>query len=538
MLEKIGKYKIVEKIGRGAMGEVFKAHDPVLNRDVAIKTISTDVAPDSSLRKRFEREAQSAAQLSHPNIITVYEFGQQDELMYMAMELLHGSDLKQAIRRRVIRTLEQKIAVMEQICDGLELAHSQNIVHRDLKPANIHVQPDGQIKIMDFGLARLSGSEMTRTGMVMGTPNYMAPEQVRGEKADTRSDVFSIGCCFYELLCGRKPFDADSMHAVLFKVMQEAPVSLREKVRDLPVVLVQVVERCLAKDPDLRFQDAGELKAAVRTARQAIESGNGFRPLEGLQLPSPEALGAPAGAEPTGPGSTVGSFTPSSVWSGSGSGSGSGSLAPQPSRRPLYVAAGLVVVALVAAVLVVLRQTGPSEGSETGRAPAVDNLTRALVGNQVEIARKRLAAGEYQQALQQAERALNLDPEDEEANAIFKQAEGILTRVEAALGKAESDPTGALWELVQADPDHARAAALASANEARFEGRVAEARQAATTAREAARQAGATSAPAFKQGEDLFAAAAADQSAGRHATAALKLMKARTRFVRAGAEQR
>jgi len=533
MLEKIGKYKIVEKIGRGAMGEVFRAHDPVLNRDVAIKTISTDVAPDSSLRRRFEREAQSAAQLSHPNIITVYEFGQQDELMYMAMELLHGQDLKHAIRRRVIRTLEQKLNVMEQLCDGLELAHSQNIVHRDLKPANIHVQPDGQVKIMDFGLARLSGSEMTRTGMVMGTPNYMAPEQVRGEKADTRSDVFSIGCCFYELLCGRKPFDADSMHAVLFKVMQEAPVSLREKVRDLPVVLVQIVERCLTKDPDLRFQDAGELKAAVRTARQAIESGNGFRPLEGLQLPSPEALGAPPGAEPTGPGSTVGTFSASSVWSGSGS----GSLAPAPSRKPMYIAAALVVVALLAAVLVVIRQTGSSETAEA-HAPEVDNLTRVLVGNQVEIARKRLAAGEYALAVQQAERALKLDPQDEEANAIFEEAQGILTRVEDALARADADPPGALWELLQADPDHARAAALASANEAALQGRVAEARTAASTARDAARQAGAAGSPAFKQAESLVSEASADESAGRHATAALKLMKARVRFARAGAERR
>lgn len=530
MLETIGKYQIIEKIGRGAMGEVYRAHDPVLNRDVAIKTISTDMAPDASLRKRFEREAQSAAQLSHPNIITVYEFGQEQDVLFMAMELLQGQDLKHAIRQRVIRTTEQKLVAMEQTADALALAHAQDIVHRDLKPGNIHVQPNGQIKVMDFGLARLSGSEMTRTGMVMGTPNYMAPEQVRGEKADTRSDVFSLGCCFYELLCGRKPFDADSMHAVLFKVMQEAPVPLREKVRDAPVVLVQVVEKCLAKDPALRFQNAGELREGLREVRQAIEAGQGFHPLAGLELPAPETLGVPAGAESSGAGSVA------AVVSSGFSASASASIAPPPaSRAPIWIAALVILVALAGAAVVVVRQMSTVPQLATTQPAELDALTGHLVRTQVELAQKRLAAGDYREALAQAERALRLDPKDEAGQSIRAEAKAIADRVDAALARAQAaDENGdtasrsdALWELLQADPEHALAAQLTSQHEASFRGHADEARVAAETARKAAEAGGTQSLPRFKRATSLISDAEADLSAKRYATATLRLMTAR-----------
>src|SRR5688572_24861732 len=248
-LDQIGKYRIVGKIGQGAMGEVYKAHDAVLNRMVAIKTINADLGADETLRKRFQREAQSAARLNHPNIITVYDYGEERNKIYMAMELLEGTDLKQTIARRRPLSLDDKLEIMDQMCDGLAFAHAGDIVHRDLKPANIHLLANGQVKIMDFGLARLGGSEMTRTGMVMGTPHYMSPEQVRGERADSRSDIFSLGCVFYELLTYRKPFDADSMHAVLFKVMQEEPPPVTTLVPDLPHVLQDLLDRTLAKDP-------------------------------------------------------------------------------------------------------------------------------------------------------------------------------------------------------------------------------------------------------------------------------------------------
>ena len=203
-LDHIGKYRVVGTIGKGAMGEVYKAKDPLLNRYVAIKTIAPALAADPDFRRRFQREAQSAAQLNHTNIVTVFDFGEEDGLTYMAMELLEGRDLKDAVRSRDLR-LGDKLSVMEQICDGLAFAHAKGVVHRDLKPGNIHLQPNGQVKILDFGLARLGESDMTKTGTVMGTPHYMSPEQVRGQKADARSDVFSLGAVFYEMLSHHRP---------------------------------------------------------------------------------------------------------------------------------------------------------------------------------------------------------------------------------------------------------------------------------------------------------------------------------------------
>ncbi len=271
---KIGRYEVKGKLGQGAMGEVFRAHDPVLDRDVAVKRISAGLDADDMVRKRFEREARSAANLNHPNIITVYELGVEGEQLFMAMELLNGIDLKLALSQRKM-SLEDKLDVTEQICEGLAFAHAHDVVHRDLKPANIHLLPGGKVKIMDFGLARMSGSDMTSTGTVMGTPHYMSPEQVRGARADSRSDVFSLGCVLYELLTGRKPFDAESMHAVLFKVLQEEPPPVLELAPGLAPVLAQVADKALAKDPAERFQSAGDMLGALRRARQAAAAGRG-----------------------------------------------------------------------------------------------------------------------------------------------------------------------------------------------------------------------------------------------------------------------
>jgi len=271
--EQIGKYKILGEIGQGAMGVVYKAHDPILNRDVAIKTISATLGADDDLRKRFHREAQAAARLNHPNIITVFDFGEEHGKIYMAMELLEGTDLKDVMSSGQLPTLDDKLAIMEQILDGLAFAHAKEIVHRDLKPGNIHIQPNGQIKIMDFGLARLGSSEMTQAGVVMGTPNYMSPEQVLGERVDSRSDIFAMGAVFYELLTTHKPFEAESMHGVLFQVVHKDPQAIRKWAPDLPPVLVQVVEKCLVKDKTKRFQNAGELREAVMEARQALLHG-------------------------------------------------------------------------------------------------------------------------------------------------------------------------------------------------------------------------------------------------------------------------
>jgi len=234
------RYEQVAEHGRGGLGRVVRALDKRLGRTVAVKTISAALGSDSENKERFLREARAAAQLNHPNIITVFDFGQADNELYMAMELLEGKDLKELITKGQL-TFDQKLDIMEQVADGLAYAHGREVIHRDLKPGNIHVQPNGQVKILDFGLARLGSSDLTKTGVVMGTPNYMSPEQVMGERVDARSDVFSAGAVFYELLTNRKPFDAESVHATLYQVVHRDPPPPRQWDPRLPDAVVTIM---------------------------------------------------------------------------------------------------------------------------------------------------------------------------------------------------------------------------------------------------------------------------------------------------------
>ncbi len=532
--ERFGNYEIISKIGQGAMGEVFRARDTVLSRDVAVKTILADMGGDDTLRRRFQREAQSAAGLNHPNIITVYDFGQEHERLYMAMELLEGQDLKHVIAERQLATLDAKLEVMEQVAEGLAFAHQNEVIHRDLKPANIHLQPGGQVKIVDFGLARLSGSDMTRAGMIMGTPHYMSPEQVRGERVDTRSDVFSVGCIFYEVLTARKPFDSDSMHAVLFKVLQEDPTPVRQILADLPVVVEQVLERCLAKDPHERFHDAGALLEALREAREALAAGRGHAPLAGLPVPP-----SPAARKPTSPPSSSGA-RPASRSQPPRAGA---TLPPIPEgtgTRALLVT-GLALAAILAGVVlawVLLRRGMPAATpSPTGQ---VDSLARAVAVTQAELARKKFDVGDYDEAARQAERALGFDPGNAEARDLRQRARAVLAqrdkaereaRAAAASGDA-GRAADALWELMRANPEAALIAELAPTREAAFEARADEARRTMASARADADNAGLAGVDAFKAGERLARDGDASARARRWATAAASFLAARERFVR------
>jgi serine/threonine-protein kinase len=264
-LSQVGKFKIVGKLGHGAMGEVFRALDPVLGREVAIKVVTGKLSEDERARDRFQREAQAAAQLNHPNIITVYDFGEEQGMAYMAMELLEGQDLRELLAKGTLTRLDDKVAIMEQILDGLAFAHAGGVVHRDLKPGNVHVLPNGQIKVMDFGLARRT-EDAASTGVIRGTPYYMAPEQARGERATARSDIFSLGAMFYEMLSGHRPFTGPTIPAVLFAVAHREPPPLGERVPDLPPGLGIVVMKALSKAPEARYADAAEMLEAMRVA--------------------------------------------------------------------------------------------------------------------------------------------------------------------------------------------------------------------------------------------------------------------------------
>jgi eukaryotic-like serine/threonine-protein kinase len=548
MLEQIGKYKILEKIGEGAMGEVYRAHDPVLNRFVAVKTISAELGADDTLRKRFEREAQSAARLNHPNIITVFDYGEEHGKIYMAMELLDGSDLKQAIARRAPLSLDDKLSVVDQILEGLAFAHAHDIVHRDLKPANVHLLGNGQVKIMDFGLARLGGSEMTRVGMVMGTPHYMSPEQVRGERADARSDVFAVGCVFYELLTYRKPFDADSMHSVLFKVMQEEPPPVHELTPGIPAVLTQVVDRAMAKDATQRFQNASEFRSALHRAMQAVASGQGETSLPDL---APPAAGAPSR---TSDASASRSASASRTGTGAARPSSSGARAPSrppvaapaaSSKTPLLIGGALLLVAVAGVgVLVARRSTPAAPPPPPATRPAqVDVLAQELARSQVELARRRADAGDFRDAMRQAERALKIDPANKDAQAIYTKAKATADQADDAAAAArraasagdDARAADALWTLLGVEPGNPAAEEVAPKLESAFRGRAEEARRAMTAARQAAEGSKAAAAlDTFKDGADLARQGETEFKASRFATAARRFLTARERFDRAG----
>jgi serine/threonine-protein kinase len=263
--QKIGKYTILERIGRGGMGYVYRAHDPILKRDVALKTMLKDVSDDEELRNRFMREAQSAGGLRHPNIVTIYDLGEDESgCPYIAMEFLTGTDLEHLIKNKTEIPLLKKLDIIIQTCQGLGYAHANGVVHRDIKTANIRLLDNGEAKIMDFGIAKITSSHFTRTGMIMGTPHYMAPEQIRGEKVDGRADIFSLGVVLFELLVYRKPFPGDNPTSVLFKIIHENPEALVDATFTPPEGLEAIVNRSISKKPDARYQTCEEMAEDLR----------------------------------------------------------------------------------------------------------------------------------------------------------------------------------------------------------------------------------------------------------------------------------
>ena len=269
-LGKIGKYELIETIGEGAMGKVYRALDPVLGRNVAIKLMSASIANDAHLRDRFLREARAAANLQHPDIITIYDFGETDGHPFIAMEFVEGTDLAHLIEQREPLSLDSKAGLMIGLLSGLAYAHTKGVIHRDIKPANIRVTPDGRVKIMDFGIAHLQGSEITHSGAVLGTPDYMAPEQVRGLPVTAATDIFAAGAVLYELLTYEKPFTGESLHAVLFKVVTEDPRAIRDLNPSLPESLQRIVNTALSKEPGKRYPTADAMAADISTARAAL----------------------------------------------------------------------------------------------------------------------------------------------------------------------------------------------------------------------------------------------------------------------------
>ncbi len=264
----LGRYEIIGEIGRGAMGVVYKGEDPKIRRTVAIKTLSLTEFEESEIpeiKERFFREAESAGLLNHPNIVTIYDCGEEQDLAYIAMEFLEGEDLLRYTKKGKLLPVRDVLEIVADVADALGYAHSKNVVHRDIKPANImRLKETGKVKVTDFGIARITSSSRTKTGVVMGTPSYMSPEQVSGRKVDGRSDIFSLGVVLFELLTGRKPFTADDMTSLMYKIAKERHPSVRSINPKIPTVVEKIIDKALEKDLEKRYQNASQMAEQLR----------------------------------------------------------------------------------------------------------------------------------------------------------------------------------------------------------------------------------------------------------------------------------
>ncbi|HEX6737257.1 MAG TPA: serine/threonine-protein kinase, partial [Vicinamibacteria bacterium] len=278
---RIGRYLVTGRIGRGGMGMVYRAFDESLERELAIKILTAEAGESEEHRQRFAIEAKAAAKLQHPNIVTVFELGEDRGVPFIAMELLSGADLEALLKSGEPLLLEEKLDIVIQLCRGLHYAHEHRIIHRDVKPSNVRVLEDGTAKILDFGIAKLGATGVTRSGMMVGTVHYMSPEQVRGQALDGRSDVFSVGVILYQLLCGRRPFLGDSATAILYKIVHEAPPPLEVELGEAGEAVEQVLRRALAKDPAARCPSAAALADdLVRALAAHLRTVNRELPVE------------------------------------------------------------------------------------------------------------------------------------------------------------------------------------------------------------------------------------------------------------------
>ncbi|MCP4662164.1 MAG: serine/threonine protein kinase [bacterium] len=283
----IGRYKLIRPLGSGAMGDVYLAEDPNIDRRLAVKTVrlmegAADVVEER--KQRLLREAKAAGRLLHPHVVTLFDAGEAEGLLYLAFEFVDGSDLSQRLRSAPPLTLRQVLQLLREVASALDYAHQQHIVHRDVKPSNILIGPDGEAKVADFGIAKLKdkSTELTRTGSVVGSPQYMSPEQIRGESLDGRSDLFSLGVVAYELLSSSRPFDGDTLSTLVFQILSQEPVSIDRLRPGLPPRLVQLVHSMLIKDREERVASAGEVMRELAAIEREV---------------SPQELAAPAPEE-------------------------------------------------------------------------------------------------------------------------------------------------------------------------------------------------------------------------------------------------
>ncbi|HVR99205.1 MAG TPA: protein kinase [Thermoanaerobaculia bacterium] len=385
----VGSYRIVEKIGEGGMGAVYRAVDEMLDREAAVKAIRPDLAREPQIAERFRSEARALARLNHPAVATIYSFFHDGEDLFLAMEFVRGRTLSRVLREDGALPWQRAVPLFLSPLDGIEQAHRTGVVHRDLKPDNLMLTETGTLKVMDFGIARVMGSgHLTRTGLLVGTLRYMAPEQIRGEEVDRRTDVYALGTVLYELLTGRTPFEGGSDYAVLRAQIEDTPAPLSASVTGLPDWIDQAVQKALAKDPAARFQTVSELHAFL-----AQHAGLALPPTHVQPAAPAPAPPAPAGPDMTRPdrgpieqAPTVAATRAASLPTGttplpvSPAPTGVGSYRPM--GRPATwqrTAAGAAVAVLlllaVASAVLWMRRDRPAEVSAAGLPPPGEAVT-------------------------------------------------------------------------------------------------------------------------------------------------------------------
>jgi len=500
----IGRYQLVEKLGQGGMGVVYRAFDPLLQRVVAVKLIGA-IETNDELRERFFREARAAGQLSHKNIITIHDLGEHERQPFLAMEFLEGQDLQQRMAGHAPMTLARKLELAVEICEGIEYAHVHGVIHRDIKPANIFITTGGTAKILDFGLARIITSELTNSNMMMGTLNYMAPEQVRGERADQRSDIFSTGVVLYELLGGRKAFEGDSFAATLYKILQEVPEPLPHIDANLPPELVGIVERALEKTREARYQHMSEMVGDLRDYRQRLmllnSPGPGMLAHDAATMASVPVTPIPA-ARPPSARSAVSDRTSDRTIAAATPPAAPETTAPPPHRRTGILAVSLACVVLVGALIVWSTKRGPADPprpAEVAATPPADT-TQQDIASRLEQASKALQGGDGATAQRHADAVLALSPGHVEAQRLRDRAQQAASAVTRSLANARGlltagrfdEASRAAGEVLAVDPGNAEAKRLMDEGAARSRGKgVDDARVRTGRAKNAAAGAGA-----------------------------------------------
>ena len=347
---KLGKYEIRGELGRGAMGVVYEGYDPLIERVVALKTIRADQLVGENAREivaRFRREAQAAGRLSHPNIVSIYDFGEDAGVWYIAMEFIKGRELKEYFEAQERFSTADSVRILTQILSALGYSHKLGVIHRDIKPANIILLPDGSVKVADFGIAHIESSELTQVGAVLGTPSYMSPEQIQGLPVDGRSDLFSVGVILYQFLTGERPFTGSST-ITMRKVLEENPLPPSRFNVQVPGAMDGVVRKALEKRADDRYQSADEFATALQAAAQSVSAASSDPTL----ISPPPAATAPASGA-----ALAGSARTQSLPTGASTTSSP----PAKSRAPMYTAIALLGVALIVGYGLSQRRSGNAD---------------------------------------------------------------------------------------------------------------------------------------------------------------------------------